>query len=90
MWMHTSQTHLYIFTDHVTTASYINPLIENVHYIKVSTPEMLTSTLDSITEEDQWNIMSINGVKWYRENVHSKQAMKTTLNYLLYEFTLKE
>lgn len=72
-----------IVTDHVTTTSYINPLVENVHYIKVSTPEMLTSTLDNITE-DQWNAMSINGVKWYRENVHSKQAMKTTLKYLLY------
>lgn len=73
-----------IVTEHVTTTSFINPLVENVHYINVSTPEMLTSTLDRITE-DQWNIMSINCVKWYRENVHSKQAMKTTLNHLLYE-----
>lgn len=63
--------------------SYLTPLQENKHYIKVETPEELTRKIKSISN-DKWDEMSQACFMWYQENIHSKYCWKTLINKLLY------
>jgi hypothetical protein len=73
-----------IVTPEVTTTSYMDPLIENVHYIRVLEPEELTEKIKKKSEEE-WNIMSNNCYEWYQKNVHSSNCWETMISNILYD-----
>jgi hypothetical protein len=72
-----------IITESVSISSYMDPPIENQHYIRCNNPENLKETLLSITGE-QWKEMSNNCYEWYQKNVHSKNSFNNFLNNILY------
>ena len=72
-----------IVADGVTTESYMEPLIENIHYIKVSSPGEIGQKTAAITEE-KWSEMSNACYEWYQRNVHSKNAWNNMISNILY------
>tara|TARA_Y100000996_G_scaffold415577_1_gene411372 strand:- start:5705 stop:7261 length:1557 start_codon:yes stop_codon:yes gene_type:complete len=73
-----------IVTPEVTVESYMEPLIENKHYIAVKDQEELVEKLKVITEAD-WNLMSNACYEWYQQNVYSKQSFTNMINKILYD-----
>ena len=73
-----------IITPEVTVSSYMEPLIENIHYILVRTSEELREKVAS-TSEEQWNKMSETCYEWYQRNVHSKNCWRNMIEHILYE-----
>ena len=74
-----------IVTPEVNVDSYMEPLIENKHYIAVKDEEEFVEKLKVITEDD-WNLMSNACYEWYQRNVYSKQSFTNMINKILYEF----
>ena len=72
-----------IVTPEVSVTSYMEPLIENTHYIKVTTPTELKEKIACIGE-DQWTKMSIACYEWYQRNVDSKNCWKNMIENILY------
>jgi len=72
-----------IVTPEVTVFSYMEPLIENTHYILVKTPEELKQKIANI-DEKQWTHMSSACYEWYQRNVHSKNCWKNMIEHILY------
>jgi len=72
-----------IVTPEVTVSSYMEPLIENIHYILVKTPEELKQKIATIDKE-QWTKMSKSCYEWYQRNVHSKNCWKNMIEHILY------
>lgn len=72
-----------IVTPEVSIKSYMDPLIENEHYIFVSSPQELQEKIEN-TDEEQWKIMSNNCFEWYQKNVHSSNCWKNMINRILY------
>ena len=73
-----------IVTPEVSVTSYMEPLIENTHYIKVTTPAELKEKIACI-EEDQWTKMSKGCYEWYQRNVDSKNCWKNMIENILYK-----
>jgi len=73
-----------IVTPEVSITSYMEPLIENTHYILVKTPEELKKQIDNISIE-LWTKMSLACYNWYQRNVHSKNCWNNMINNILYE-----
>ena len=74
-----------IVTPEVTVESYMEPLVENKHYITVKDEEEIVEKLKVIRESD-WNLMSNACYEWYQRNVYSKQSSTNMINKILYEF----
>lgn len=74
-----------IVTPEVTVESYMEPLVENKHYITVKDEEEFVEKLKVITEAD-WNLMSNACYEWYQRNVYSKQSFTNMINKILYNF----
>ena len=72
-----------IITPEVSITSYMNPLIENIHYIKISTPEELQEKIKKISEE-KWQEMSNACYEWYQQNVHSDNCWNNMIQNLLF------
>ena len=72
-----------IVTPEVSVSSYMEPLIENTHFILVKTPEELKEKIANIDEE-HWTNMSKGCYDWYQRNVHSKNCWKNMIKYMLY------
>ena len=72
-----------IVTPEVTVFSYMEPLIENTHYILIKTPEELKQKIANI-DEKQWTHMSSACYEWYQRNVHSKNCWKNMIEHILY------
>ncbi len=72
-----------VVTPEVSVESYMNPLIENVHYIKVKSPEELKEKIESINIE-QWMQMSSACYEWYQTNVYSKNCWKNMIEHIIY------
>jgi hypothetical protein len=72
-----------LVTPEVSVKSYMEPLIENIHYIYVKNPEELKTKLAD-TNEEKWNLMSKACFEWYRRNVHSKQCWNNMIEHILY------
>lgn len=72
-----------IVTPEVTVSSYMDPLIENVHYILVKTPEELKEKLANVSI-DKWMKMSSACYEWYQRNVHSKNCWINMIENILY------
>ena len=73
-----------IMTPGVTVDSFMEPLIENVHYIKVAKPSDVPTKLASITEV-QWTEMSEACYEWYQRNVYSKNCWNNMITHILYQ-----
>ena len=73
-----------IMTPGVTVDSFMEPLIENVHYIKVAKPSEVPTKLASITEV-QWTEMSEACYDWYQRNVYSKNCWNNMITHILYQ-----
>lgn len=73
-----------IVTPDVNTTSYLEPLVEGIHYVRANTPEEVAGVLARISA-DQWKTMSAACQDWYRRNVHSNSMWKTFLGRLLYQ-----
>ena len=72
-----------IVTPEVTTDSYMDPLIEDVHYIKVLNTDEFKNKIKSI-DEHKWNKMSKECYEWYQRNVYSKNCWNNMINNILY------
>ena len=72
-----------IMTPEVTVSSYMEPLIENTHYILVTSPDDLASKLATIST-DKWSEMSKECYEWYQRNVHSKNCWNNMITNVLY------
>ena len=73
-----------LIADGVSVDSYMEPLIENIHYLKVSSPDEIKTKTDAITYE-QWTNMSKSCYEWYQRNVHSKNAWNNMISSILYK-----
>jgi len=72
-----------IVTPGVTTDSYMEPLIEGIHYIRVSNPSEISYKLSDITKE-KWEEMSIACYEWYQRNVYSTNCWSNMISNILY------
>jgi len=72
-----------IVTPDVNVSSYMDPLIENTHYILVKTPDDFKRIVTSITSE-KWTKMSLACREWYQKNVHSENCWRTMIENILY------
>ena len=66
----------------VTVQSYMEPLIENVHYIRVSGPDELT--VKTQMTEAKWSEMSSACYEWYQRNVYSTNCWNNMISNILY------
>jgi hypothetical protein len=73
-----------IVADGVTTDSYMEPLIENIHFIKVISPNEIRPKISEISEE-KWNEMSTACYEWYQRNVLSRNAWTNMIEHILYD-----
>jgi hypothetical protein len=73
-----------IVTPEVTVSSYMEPLIENTHYILAKDTKELKEKVASINQE-QWTTMSKSCYEWYQRNVHSKNCWKNMIENILYK-----
>jgi hypothetical protein len=64
-----------LVTPGVDVKNYHNPLEENKHYIIINRPDEIREKISKITAE-QWNIMSNDCKKWYKENCHYEGSIK--------------
>ena len=73
-----------IITPGVTIDSYMDPPVENTHYIRVNSPEELVSCVTSI-DDDQWMKMSTACYEWYQRNVYSDNCWRNMVAHILYD-----
>jgi len=57
--------------------TYLNPPLENVHYLRINGPDEFRSKIASIDEE-QWKLMSAAGRKWYEDNCSPSSSFRIT------------
>jgi hypothetical protein len=69
-----------LVTEGVDT-KYFDPLIENMHYIKINSPEDVTKVTSNFSK-DRWEFMSYNCRKWYDKNCSPVGAFETTKRIL--------
>jgi len=74
-----------IVTPEVSVTSYMEPLIENTHYIKVTTPAELKEKISSVITQDQWKKMSNACYEWYQRNIDSKNCWNNMIENILYK-----
>jgi len=72
-----------IITPEVSIKSYTEPLIENIHYIYVSSPNELKGKINLLSKEE-WEKMSNECYKWYQRNVHSDNCWNNMITHILY------
>ena len=73
-----------IVTPEVSIKSYREPLVENSHYIYVSSPEELQTKIDLISKE-KWSEMSNECYTWYQRNTHSDNCWTNMIEHILYD-----
>lgn len=72
-----------IITPEVSVDSYMEPLIENTHYIKVNNPEEMKKKI-SIISQNNWEMMSKECYEWYQRNVHSTNCWNNIISNILH------
>jgi hypothetical protein len=72
-----------LITKHVSITSYLDPPIENIHYIKVKNPEDLKEKVSKISEK-KWKEMSKACHEWYMRNIHYTNSWESMINNLFY------
>ena len=73
-----------IITSDVCIDSYLDPPIENTHYVRIDNSDDYKRIISSISSE-KWLQMSQACMAWYKKNVHSKNCWRNMIHYLLYE-----
>ena len=73
-----------IVTDGVTTDSYMEPLIENIHFIKVISPDEIRPRISQISDA-KWSEMSTACYEWYQRNAFSRNAWTNMMEHILYD-----
>ena len=73
-----------IVTEEVSISSYMDPPIENVHYICVKNTQEFKEKLEKMNEK-KWKIMSKLCYEWYQRNIHSKTCWKHMIEHILYD-----
>jgi len=73
-----------IITPDVNISSYMEPLIENIHYVYAENPEQLSEKIKLINE-NKWKEMSTSCHKWYMKNVHSSNCWNNMISEILYK-----
>jgi len=61
--------------------NYFDPLIENLHYFKVSSAQDINKTISECSK-DRWEYMSYNCRKWYNNNCSPLGSFETTARIL--------
>jgi len=77
-----------IATKDVDMDNYHNPLIENVHYIRITDPEEIKEKISEISEE-KWTEMSKACMDWYNKNCRFDAAIKILEEIVLKIETIK-
>lgn len=72
-----------VVTPEVTTSSYMEPLIENTHYLKVKNVEDFKNKVNIIPQK-KWEEMSNACYEWYQRNIHSKNCWNNMITNILY------
>ena len=65
----------------VDVNNYYEPLVENVHYLKVNHPKDVKYVIENCTKE-KWTEMSKNCREWYNRNCSIEGSFKTTLKII--------
>lgn len=71
-----------IITHAVNVDSYLEPLIEGIHYFKINEENDLYAIVN-MTPENKWKQMSDACIEWYMRNIHSDNAWKTMITKIL-------
>lgn len=72
-----------VITPEVNVDAYLEPLIENKHYLKVNSPEEFNSKIK--ISKEQWSEMSKQCNLWYMRNVHAENSWNTTISSILFD-----
>ena len=72
-----------VVTPEVSIKDYMDPPVENVHYLRVNSPEELKEKVSNISEE-KWKEMSKACYEWYQRNVHSDNCWENMVLNMLY------
>jgi len=72
-----------LVTSDVNTSSYMEPLIENIHYIKVNDPDDVKNKISTVSQE-KWLEMSNACNAWFMKNVHSDNCWNYMINDIMY------
>jgi hypothetical protein len=72
-----------IVTPEVSTSSYMEPLIENTHYISVKDVDDYKNKI-SIIPQKKWEVMSNACYEYYQRNIHSRKCWSSMIHNLLY------
>lgn len=73
-----------VVTPEVSIASYYDPPVEGVHFLRVNSPEEFEHVVSGVSQE-QWETMSQACWEWYQQNVHSRHSWVNMMNYVLYK-----
>lgn len=73
-----------VITPEVSIASYYEPPVEGVHFLRVNSPEEFERVVSSVSQE-QWETMSRACWEWYQQNVHSSHSWMSMMKYVLYK-----
>ena len=71
-----------VVTPEVSIKDYTDSPIENVHYLKVNSPEDLKEKVSNVSEE-KWKEMSKACYEWYQRNVHSDNCWENMVSSIL-------
>jgi hypothetical protein len=71
-----------VFFNDEPMASFVEPLREGIHYIKIIDPNQL-SDLASISKKT-WSELSLNCIKWYSRNAFSSNWFNQTLRAIFH------
>ena len=72
-----------LVTEDVSMDSYMDPPLENIHYLTVSNPEDIPKVINSV-DIDKWLSMSNACHEWYMKNIHSSNCWKNMIENILY------
>jgi len=72
-----------IVTPEVCVSSYTEPLQENTHFLRASSPEEVHQRIAE-TSEETWVRMSRACSEWYLRNVHSRHCWENMMARILY------
>ena len=73
-----------VITPEVSIESYMEPLIENIHYLRVNNSSEFKQKISEM-DENKWNKMSKACYEWYQRNVYSKNCWNNMIENILYE-----
>ena len=72
-----------VVSPEVSIESYMEPLIENIHYLRIKNSIDFKQKIENM-DENKWNEMSKECYEWYQRNVYSKNCWNNMINNILY------